>query len=124
MALKEHGQDLSLKPRSKIMHHNNRVCFDATDIDRFVVTMTQAEILNEIRLAATALSENLSDVMRFYWLDRSDAFKLALFISEWYGTKLIMYSEVLTLKIQNSLLTQKLYKRVTTKINVRGGIPL
>ncbi len=106
------------------MQHSNRVCFDTTDIDRIVVTMAQAEILNEIRLAATVLSEQLSDVMCLYWLDRSDAFKLALFISEWYGTELIMYSEVLTLKIQNSLLTQKLYKRVTTTINVRGGIPL
>jgi len=101
---------------------NSRVCFSVTDINRIVFTTPQSEILKEIRLAATVLSEDLSEAIRFYWNDRSDAYKLALNISEWYGKCLI--TPELTLRAQISTLRQQLYALTITKVAVRGGIKL
>lgn len=98
----------------------HRVCFSASDIDNMVVTLPQATILAEIRLATIVLSEELTDSIRFYWQDRLKAYRLALAISEWYGTYLV--TPELTLKAQNQILQDKLRDRVIAKVTVRGGI--
>ena len=88
------------------MNAKTRVCFDATDIDRIVLTTPQAEILQEIRLATIVLSGELPEGMGFYWQDRLEAHRLALAISEWYGKALV--TPELTLQAQNQVLQQKL----------------
>ena len=82
----------------------SRVCFDATDINCIVFTMPQAEILKEIRLAATVLSGALPEGAKFYWQDRLDTYKLAFHIAEWGGNDII--APVLTLKAQNQKTTR------------------
>ncbi len=101
-----------------------RVCFDARDIDHMVLTQSQAEILRGIYQAAVVLNKELSPELHFYWHDRLKAYQLALDIALWYGAELIMHSEILALKTQNALLTQKLYDRVASKVTVRGGLKL
>ena len=98
----------------------SRVCFDVTDINYMVFTMPQAEILNEIHVAATVLSGALPEGAKFYWQDRLDAYKLALYIAEWAGKDII--APILTISALNASLRQKLYAQVTTKATVRGGV--
>lgn len=98
----------------------HRVCFDATDINRIVFTVPQAEILKEIRLAAMILSKELSETSRFYWQDKSDAYKLALYVSEWAGKNIIV--PILAISAENEALRDKLYSRITSRTPVRGGI--
>lgn len=98
----------------------SRACFDASDINRMVTTVPQAEILGEIRRATIVLSGELSEGIRFYWQDRLEAYRLALAIAEWYGKDLV--TPEVTLKAENQALRQKLYDRLTTKTTVRGGV--
>lgn len=99
---------------------SNRVCFDARDIDRIVFTMPQAEILKEIRLAAIILSDETSDEVKFYWQDKSNAYKLAFAIAQWYGKDLI--TPELTLQAENAALRQKLYNKITTQTKPNRGL--
>lgn len=90
--------------------------FTAEDINDIVKRFTQAEIQKEINLAKYELSNGtLPDMMIPYWEDRRDAHQLALDVSSSITGDLIAQYELISVKVQNEQLREKLYSKPEPK---------